>query len=199
MNLLTTISQMHDVRIWAYCLMDNHVHVIAVPKNKEGLVQCFQELHRAYTRAINAREGWKGFLWQGRFYSFPMEERHLIAAIRYVERNPVEAGMVRCAEEYAWSSARAHVLKTADPLLSSCFLVDQIRDWAAFLKENDAAFEKSFEAVACSGRPFGSEGFIQQIERKVGRNLLRRKPGPKARVQQSQQDNQAQPQLDLSS
>ncbi len=134
-------------------------------------------------------------MWQGRFYSFPMEERHLIAAIRYVERNPVEAGMVEYAEDYAWSSAKAHALKTRDPVLSPCFLVDQISDWASFLRDRDVAFRETLEGVARTGRPFGSESFIRQVEKKVGRELSKKKPGPKTH----RQTDSAQPVLDLSS
>ena len=76
------------VTFWAYCLMDNHVHLIAVPEKEDSLAKGIGEAHRKYTRMINFREGWKGYLWQGRFISYPLDERYLYAAVRYVERNP---------------------------------------------------------------------------------------------------------------
>ena len=76
------------VAFWAYCLMDNHVHLIAVPDHENSLARGIGEAHRKYTRMVNFREGWRGYLWQGRFNSYVMDERHLYAAIRYVERNP---------------------------------------------------------------------------------------------------------------
>ncbi len=89
-----------DVRIWAYCLMPNHVHLILVPSTADGLRQAVAEVHRRYTRTINFREGWSGCLWQGRFASFVMSEKYLMGAARYVERNPVKAGLVERAEQW---------------------------------------------------------------------------------------------------
>ena len=97
-----------EVRIWAYCLMPNHVHLILVPSTADGLRRAVAEVHRRYTRMINFREGWRGCLWQGRFASFVMSETHLMGAVRYVERNPVKAGLVERAEDWPWSSAADH-------------------------------------------------------------------------------------------
>ncbi len=193
LSLLQIFSAMHDLQIWGYCLMTNHVHVVAVPKTKEGLVRCFQELHQVYTRAINFREGWSGCLWQGRYSSFPMDERYLIAAIRYVECNPVAAGIVARAEDYPWSSARAHVHKSPNPVLSPCYLLDQIEDWGSFLKVKDAAFLDSYKGVTHTGRPLGSEHFVQRVEKELGRDLKKKKPGPKI----NRQNDTIQPVMDL--
>lgn len=96
-------SERFGLRIWAYCLMTNHVHLIAVPDHEQSLARGLGETHRRYTRRVNFREGWRGYLWQGRFGSVPLDELHLIAAMRYVERNPVTAGLVSRAEDYPWS------------------------------------------------------------------------------------------------
>ena len=181
LNLLHALSVMHDVQIWAYCLMTNHVHIIAVPKNKDGFVRCFQELNQVYARAVNLREGWRGYLWQGRFSSFPMDELHLIAAIRYVECNPVAAHMVEQAEDYAWSSAKAHVKNIPDAVLSACYLLDEIKAWALFLRERDIPFQESMDKVKRTGRPLGSKEFIRQTEKVLGREIQKKKPGPKGR------------------
>ncbi|MFH1018830.1 MAG: transposase, partial [Pseudomonadota bacterium] len=90
--------------VWAYCLMPNHVHLIVVPPDQPSLARGIGEAHKGYSRLVNERHGWKGYLWQGRFASFPMDEGHLLAAARYVERNPVEAGIVHKPEDYPWSS-----------------------------------------------------------------------------------------------
>jgi putative transposase len=82
------------VAVWAYCLMPNHVHLILVPETETGLRDALGPAHRRYTMAVNAREGWTGWLWQGRFASCPLDEPHLVAAARYVELNPVRAGLV---------------------------------------------------------------------------------------------------------
>ena len=107
LRLVSTHAKRHGVQIWAYCLMTNHVHFIAVPDSEKSLTATFQEAHRLYTRRINFREGWRGYLWQGRFASFPMDEEYLIAAVRYVEQNPVKAKLVSNAWDYPWSSAKA--------------------------------------------------------------------------------------------
>lgn len=94
-----------SVTIWAYCLMPNHIHLIAVPETEEALRQGIGEAHRRYSRMINFRQGWKGHLWQGRFASFPMDEAYLLAAARYIELNPVRAQLASAPEEWPW---RAH-------------------------------------------------------------------------------------------
>src|SRR5438105_2893425 len=89
LSLMAEWTARLGVEIWAYCLMTNHVHLIAVPKNEMGLRTAIGEAHRRYTRHVNFREGWRGHLWQGRFASYPMEERYLLMAARYIEKNPV--------------------------------------------------------------------------------------------------------------
>ncbi len=133
----------YGVSIWAYCLMSNHVHFIAVPLEKESLARCFAEAHVRYTRRINSREGWKGHLWQSRFGSSVLDESHLIAAVRYVERNPVGAGIVREPWQYRWSSAAYHTGKVKDAgiISSDTTLKELIHDWKKYLTMED---ENSF-------------------------------------------------------
>lgn len=108
-DLLAEQTQKARVAIWAYCLMPNHVHLIAVPADVQGLGRAIGEAHRRYTNFINARGRWTGHLFQSRFASVTMDETHLIAAVRYVSLNPVRARLVARAEHWAWSSARAHL------------------------------------------------------------------------------------------
>ncbi len=104
----------HKVKILAYCLMPNHVHLIAVPETSDGLRRAIGEVHRRYTRMVNFREGWRGHLWQGRFASFVLDESYLLTAARYVELNPVRAGLIGAPSRYRWSSAAAHRRHTGD-------------------------------------------------------------------------------------
>ena len=97
--------------------MPNHVHLVLVPRDADGLRAALGETHRRYTRQVNEREGWRGYLWQGRFASCRWT-RHLLAAVRYVELNPVRAGLTERAIDWPWSSVRAHVEGRADPLLT---------------------------------------------------------------------------------
>jgi putative transposase len=107
----------HGVDVWAYCLMPNHVHLVVVPGDAEGLALAVGRAHGRYTRAINFRENWRGYLWQGRFASCPMDAAHTLAAARYVERSPVRAGLVDRAWGWPWSSAAGHVSGRGDTLV----------------------------------------------------------------------------------
>ncbi len=141
------------VAIWAYCLMPNHVHLIAVPQTEPGLRRAVGEAHRRYTRRINFREKWRGYLWQGRFASFVMDEPHLLAAARYVELNPVRASLVADAADWPFSSARAHLSACDDRLVEVGAMV---ADWGAFL--DSALPEEQLRALrnhARTGRPLG--------------------------------------------
>jgi len=168
------------IHFWGYCLMDNHVHIIAVPDKEESLAWGFSEAHRRYTRMINFRENWRGYLWEGRFKSCPLSQAHLYAAIRYIERNPVRAKIVEKAWDYPWSSARAHVFKQKDPLLDDSFMVSEIKDWKLFLSEEEKKIDADlFKIHANNGRPLGDNEFIRVIEKLTGRTLHKQKPGPK--------------------
>jgi putative transposase len=129
------------VAVWAYCLMSNHVHLIAVPETESGLARAIGEAHRRYTRAINFREGWRGYLFQGRFASCPVDERSLMAAVRYVELNPVRAEMVEHAWDYRWSSAAAHVAGEDDRLVTVRPMLERVADWREYLGQELSAAE----------------------------------------------------------
>jgi len=172
----------NDLSVWAYCLMDNHVHLVIVPHDVRGLAKGIGDTHRIYSRRINFRKGWRGYLWQGRFSSCPMDQTHLYAAVRYVERNPVRANMVVKAEDYEWSSARAHIFGEQDPCLSGNerSILD-IDDWRAYLQsEDEAAHLGAFRSGSRTGRPLGDDRFIERLEELTGRILKRQKPGPKS-------------------
>jgi len=109
LTLMSEWCLKYKLKIWAYCLMPNHIHLIAVPETKDGLNPAIGEAHRRYTRMIDFREGWRGHLWQGRFASFIMEERYLLACTQYIEYNPVRSGLAKCPEDWNWSSARPHM------------------------------------------------------------------------------------------
>ena len=133
LDYLCLHAKLAGISIWAYCLMDNHVHLIAVPREKTSFADGFSESQKRYSRRVNFRENWRGHLWEGRFKSYPLNEIHLYAAIRYVERNPVRAKIVKQAWEYPWSSANAHVSKEKDRILDNCFISEEIKDWADYI------------------------------------------------------------------
>ncbi len=180
LRLLAEHAGAAGTAVWAYCLMPNHVHLILVPGDERGLAGAVQEAHRRYTRYINSAKDWKGYLWQGRFASAPMDEAHLLAAARYVELNPVRAGLVRRAKDWRWSSARAHLAGRDDELVTVAPLLERMTDWRAFLAQGlDEAEAEALRRGERTGRPIGSTAFVEQLEHQTGRTLQRRKPGPK--------------------
>ncbi len=137
-------------------------------------------MHRRYTRMINFREHWKGYLWQGRFASYPMNESWLLKAAAYVELNPVKAGMVKNAWDYRWSSVHAHLAGNDDNgMIQTAKLLSLAGDWKAYLKDAQAYPGNEFEQHERTGRPLGDEGFIEKAERLLHRALKKKKPGPK--------------------
>ena len=166
--------------VWAYCLMPNHVHLILVPSTPDGLRAALGEAHRRYTWQVNRRHGWRGYLWQGRFHSFVMDEPHLLACARYVERNPVRAGLVASPADWLWSSARAHLSGTDDPLVSVRPMLDRVADWRGLLAESRPGDDLDrLRRHGRTGRPCGDPDWVERLEAVTGRTLKKGKPGPK--------------------
>ena len=179
------------VEVWAYCLMPNHVHLILVPGSEAGLRDALAEAHRRYSRRVNFREGWRGYLWQGRFASVPMDDDHLMAAARYVELNPVRARLAAHPQDWRWSSARAHLAERDDGVVKVAPLLSRAQDWAAFLSgDPEPQVFAAIRAGERTGRPLGDADFTQALEHRLGRVLARRKPGRKPRSADSEAINQ---------
>jgi len=178
-DLLSTLKDMAGVDIWAYCLMPNHVHVVAVPAHKQSLAKLFGTAHHRYARRINSLNEWQGHLWQERFRSSVMDEEHLLAAVRYIELNPVRAGLCSFAEEWRWSSIHAHISGDSDKLVSVSPMHERISDWLKYLsEEGPSEVLDKLRAETRTGRPSGSNEFIESLEETTGLQLRRRKPGP---------------------
>ena len=168
------------VSVWAYCLMSNHVHLVAVPTTESGLARAIGEAHRRYTRAVNFRQGWRGYLFQGRFASCAMDERYLLAAVRYIELNPVRAQMVESAWDYPWSSAVAHMQGKDDQLVKVSPMYERVADWREYLGQAlDPAVLKALRRNNRTGRPLGDDQFVARLEQVTGRDLRPQKPGPR--------------------
>lgn len=181
LDLLADASGRYGVEIWSYCLKPNHVHIIAVPRDTDGLSQTFRHVHRHYTGYVNARKRVTGHLWQGRFSSVAMDEQHLHAALRYVALNPVRARLVTRAEDWRWSSVQAHYAGRDDCVVSVAPALERVGDFKAFLGED---FDEAFTYAALRkaetiGRPVGSAAWLEDMARKTGLPLLPRKRGPK--------------------
>ncbi len=167
------------VEVLAWCLMTNHTHLIVVPNDAAVLARAIGEAHRRYTRMKNFSDGVRGYLFQGRFGSCVLDERHLLAAARYVELNPVNAGMVKEAMDYPWSSARFHLgVSQSDALVNDKSLLGLVQNWAEYLNVRD---EPSIQTTLLrgirTGRPTGSDQFVNLIEKITGRDLRMRQAG----------------------
>jgi len=179
LQLLLKYSDQHGLSTIAYCLMPNHVHLVCVPKHAASLAATFKPLNLRYAQHVNWTQDLTGRLWQGRFFSCVLSEKHMWNAIRYVERNPVRAGLVRRAADWPWSSASAHCGKRHDPILSPFpadpwVLPDAWADWLAIQEEQVV---EEIRLCTRTGRPVGDKAFILDLEKRVGRPLIAKSVG----------------------
>ncbi len=184
LSLLRACTARQSVEVLAYCLMPNHVHLVVVPSTADGLHRTLKPLHMQHAQRINRVHEWHGHLWQGRYFSSPLDDAYVWAAIRYVERNPVRAGMIEHAEDYRWSSAGARCHGTPDPVITAgAYWTAQlaaIRDWSGWLRTHDELQDVDLlRQRANRGLPCGSPEFIAQLERTTGRDLQERPRGQK--------------------
>lgn len=180
LETLRRYSYKWALEILAYCLMTNHVHILAIPKQEKSLARGMGNTNLLYTQYINCNYKRSGRLWQNRFFSTIIEEEvYLWAAARYIERNSVRAKLVEKAEDYPWSSARAHVLGMKDNIVSGKHWLgeNKLNDYRNFLRNEDKDFETSIRKASSTGRPLGTEGFIRKLENTLGRNILLKKVG----------------------
>ena len=179
---LREYSAKEGLYILAYCLMTNHIHLVASPKTLVSLHRTLKPLHTRYANLINRRFGWKGHFWQGRFFSNPLDEHYMWTAIRYVEQNPVRAKIVKKAQQYPWSSAAAHCGLKKDALLAANVPwdkkmsdPDRWSSWLAAEEEKDSL--KILQRNIPKGLPCGDETFIRRLEKLTGKALRFRPQG----------------------
>jgi putative transposase len=179
LRMLSEASKSHGVANVAYSLMPNHIHLVSFPERKESLALVMHDLLGLYAAYFNQKYGLCGRLWQGRFYSVVMDDPHFWAALRYVELNPVRSRLVDKAEDYRWSSARAHCGQWDDPLLAPLPQgVWVLGPWSAWLAEGECqAQTDAIRKCTKTGRPCGTESFLRTLELNTGRVLLPRKRG----------------------
>lgn len=186
-KILAESCRRSGVGCWAYCLMPNHVHLVLTPSSSEGLARAIGEAHRQFTSFINARAGWTGHLFQGRFSSVVMDEDHLLTAVRYVCLNPVRAKLVSNALDWPWSSTRAHIAGISDGLVDIGPLRDRVAQFADILAHGigEATPEEfaALRAAEFSGRPLGGGAFLDGIALATGRSPRSMKLGRKPRLQ----------------
>ena len=180
LGLLRHYCQLHALSLLGYCLMSNHVHLIVIPHTPDALAQALKQAHGRYASYWNARNSSTGHVWQGRFYSCPLDMSHLWMALRYVELNPVRAGMVDLALQWPRSSAVAHGGLQSDPMLD----MDSWRErwtpaeWGEFLASAESEMEvRELRRSTHTGCPLGGPDFVTALEKSTMRPLAPRKPG----------------------
>lgn len=178
LSLLAHFAERHGLDVQAYCLMPNHVHLIGLPQHSTSLAGALRDAHAAYARRLNGRREWTGHVWQGRFFSCPMDGPHLYMAARYVELNPVRAGLVGSAAAWPWSSARAHLAGRDDGLVKVRPLLQRFGAWDRVLGEvlTDADCER-VRKHTLNGHLLASPQFVEVLERETGQQLSPRRRG----------------------
>ena len=166
--LICSYAGQYGLEIWSYCLMPNHIHFIVYPLLETALARTFGLGHMRYTQEQNRRQGRVGHLWQGRFFAAPLDELYLSRAARYVERNPVRAGMVAHPAEYPWSSAGEHCAER--PLPGARWPdVHALTSWSEFLLDADTEETLiQLRHATDTGRPLGSDVFVNALESRAG-------------------------------
>jgi REP-associated tyrosine transposase len=177
LSLLAEQADRSRLRVLGYCLMPNHVHAIVVPMAETSMARAFGRTHNVYARHLNALRRRSGHLWQNRFYSAPLDRAHLLRALRYVDLNPVRARLIERAEDYRWSSARAHVTG-ADPgglVDFDCWWeICPAGDWADELAASETPeddWAKELRAATIAGKPLGGKEFVEKLSAASGAAL----------------------------
>jgi len=176
LSILKKYREELDVEILAYCLMTNHVHLLAVPADEKSLSRCIGRTNLVYTQHVNRKYERSGRVWQNRFFSTVVDsETYLWAVARYIENNPVKSALVTRPEDYPWSSCRAHVLGKNDGLVTGKGLLGEYdrEMYGRLLTQEDL----EIRTKTATGRPLGNEDFMVELEVLLSRRILPARPG----------------------
>ena len=179
LRIMSEMGKKYGTRFCCWCLMENHIHLVAVPEEKDSLARTIGIAHHTYTQMFNKSMGLKGHLFGERFYSMPMDWKHCQAVTRYIHRNPVRSGMVKNVEDYKWSSVLYFLRKIyRDPLVNDDRLLNLTSSWDdIFISEMDTGELNHVRQATLSGKPYGDESFIARIETLTGYDLSIKKRG----------------------
>jgi putative transposase len=180
LKLLAGYSLKHHFQIWAYCLMNNHVHLLAVPETETSLARGIGLTNQVYTQYLNRKLNQSGRIWQNRFYSCIVENnQYLWMVARYIERNPLKVGLAESVESYRWSSASAHIVGAKDALLAADSWLSHGEQYvyAEFVRTGDDETDDDIRKATRTGRPFGSENFVDMLEFRLNQPIKAQKKG----------------------
>ncbi len=178
--LLAESCRAAGVEVWSWVLMPNHVHLILVPSDADGLRRALAPVHRRYAGAVHARERRTGHFWQGRFGAAAMDEAHLGAAVRYIALNPVRARLVARPEDWPWTSVHAHLSGRDDGITTLAPVLERFSPFAGFIADaGDPALTEGLRRAETIGRPLGDAAFLAGLEAATNRTLKPGRRGPK--------------------
>jgi len=186
-----------EVRLLGWCLMTNHVHLIAVPAREDSLGVLLRRVHGRYAQYYNVRWGRTGHLWQNQFFACALGTDHLWTAMAYVERNPVRAAMVQRAADYRWSSAAPHLVgEDRSGMLDMDWWRREVpRDWERILDAEDPGAASALRTCTYAGRPFGNENFVSEMAERFGRHWIRGRPKKEQAMARSCEESNDHPKL----
>lgn len=180
LDVLQRYTNKYGIKVLAYCLMGNHVHILAVPERETGLGRGMGGTNLVYTQYVNRKYQRSGRLWQNRFFSCVVEEEPYVwAVMRYIEQNPLRAKLVKKAEGYRWSSARAHLVGVRDDVLSTGngMIETEMRRYREFMRDEGKEINAAIRRATSTGRPVGGEGFIKKLGKRLNRDLFPKRGG----------------------
>jgi putative transposase len=180
-------ARKHDCAIHAWCLMTNHVHLLLTPAKPESAGMLMKGLGQRYVQYINRTYRRSGTLWEGRFRSCLMQEdSYVLACYRYIEMNPVRAGMVEHPAEYRWSSYRANAQAEQSALITRHSLYQALGEATGarseayrelFRHQLELGLVDQIRSATNGNYALGSSRFTAEVERVLGRRVTRGKPG----------------------
>lgn len=188
LQLLHQYASVSGMRLLAYCLMPDHVHLVVLPEHKDSMASAFRQAHTRFAQYCNTELLRDGHVWQNRYHSCPVEETSATNIIAYVENNPVRHGLVAHADEFFWSSARAHLGLSGDPeLMERGLFTDMLdmawwrehqeTDWAPVLADLEFEDWDKLRKATHTGRPIGSPEFVARMEGQFQRRFTPGKIG----------------------
>jgi len=187
LSFLSKYSEEREAAVLAYCLMPNHIHLLVRPSKVEALPKMMQGITLSYSKYFNGENGRTGRLWECRYYSTVVDgDSYLWSVSKYIENNPVRAGMVKRPEDYLYSSAKAHILEKKDPLLKEpLFDKSEVNEYRRFVRsEQERIVIEEIRKQTRSGKPLGGAEFLLTLSERLGCSLSFRPIGrPRKRLE----------------
>src|SRR4030042_4368987 len=180
LSFLSKYSEEKEAAVLAYCLMPNHIHFLVRPSGEEALAKMMQGVTLCYSKYFNRENGRTGRLWESRYYSTVIDgDSYLWTVSKYIENNPMRAGIVKKPEDYPYSSAKAHILRKENPILKEpLFDKGELDEYRRFVKlEEDKRILEEIRKQTRSGKPLGDGGFLETLSEKMGCSLSFRSRG----------------------